>query len=129
LKTWKRGFPDLQTARTENKFARVLKLRKCLRRESGTADYVIHGLSFAGRQPMPRRRQRRRYSTDLTDNQWSAIADLVPDASPNGRPRRAASRELVNATLYMMRGGQAWRLLPHDFPLADGLLLPPSLAG
>jgi transposase len=23
---------------------------------------------------------------------------------------------LVNAILYMLRGGQAWRLLPHDFP-------------
>jgi putative transposase len=42
---------------------------------------------------------------------------LVPNASPGGRTRRAASRELVNAILYMLRGGQAWRLLPHDFPL------------
>jgi putative transposase len=25
-------------------------------------------------------------------------------------------RELVNAILYMLRGGQAWRLLPHDVP-------------
>ena len=65
---------------------------------------------------MPRRRQRHRYPTDLTDRQWSAIAELVPDASPGGRPRRAASRELVDAILYMLRGGQAWRLLPHDFP-------------
>lgn len=65
---------------------------------------------------MPRRRQRRRYPTDLTDRQWGAIAELVPDASPGGRPRRATSRELVDAILYMLRGGQAWRLLPHDFP-------------
>ena len=65
---------------------------------------------------MPRRRLRRRYPTDLTDGQWTAIAELVPDASPGGRPRRATSRELVDAILYMLRGGQAWRLLPHDFP-------------
>ena len=65
---------------------------------------------------MPRRHQRRRHPTDLTDRQWSVIAELVPDASPGGRPRRAASRELVDAILYMLRGGQAWRLLPHDFP-------------
>ena len=65
---------------------------------------------------MPRRRLRRRYPTDLTDRHWAAIAEMVPDASPGGRPRRAASRELVNAILYMLRGGQAWRLLPHDFP-------------
>jgi putative transposase len=63
---------------------------------------------------MPRRR--RAYPTDLTDRQWAAIADLVPHATPGGRPRRASSRELVNAILYALRAGQAWRLLPHDFP-------------
>jgi putative transposase len=62
---------------------------------------------------MPRRRA---YPTDLTDAQWEAIADLVPEARPGGRPRAASSRELVNAILYALRGGQAWRLLPHDFP-------------
>jgi len=64
---------------------------------------------------MPKRR-RRAYPTDLSDAQWAAIADLVPDAVPGGRPRRASSRELVNAILYALRAGQAWRLLPHDFP-------------
>jgi transposase len=63
---------------------------------------------------MPRRR--RAYPTDLTDRQWAAVADLVPDALPRGRPRRATSRELVNAILYALRAGHAWRLLPHDFP-------------
>jgi transposase len=41
---------------------------------------------------------------------------MVPDAQPGGRPRRDSSRELVNAILYALRGGQAWRLPPHDFP-------------
>ncbi|MEY4214551.1 MAG: hypothetical protein RL458_2777 [Pseudomonadota bacterium] len=62
------------------------------------------------------RRLRRAYPTDLTDAQWAAISELVPDARLGGRPRRASSRELVNAILYMLRSGQAWRLLPHDFP-------------
>ena len=61
-------------------------------------------------------RRRRAYPTDLTDAQWAAIADLVPGAQPGGRPRRASSRELVNAILYGLRSGQAWRLLPHAFP-------------
>jgi transposase len=63
---------------------------------------------------MPKRR--RTYPTDLTDRQWAAIAELVPDARHGGRPRRASSRELVNAILYALRAGHAWRLLPHDFP-------------
>lgn len=62
------------------------------------------------------RRRRRAYPTDLTDAQWAAIAELVPAPLPGGRPRQASSREIVNAILYMLRGGQAWRLLPHDFP-------------
>lgn len=61
---------------------------------------------------MPRRRA---YPTDLTDRQWLAIAELVADALPGGRPRRAASRELVNAILYALCASHAWRL-PHDFP-------------
>ena len=60
--------------------------------------------------------ERRRYPTDLTDAQWAAITELVPDARPGGRPRQTSSHELTNAILYMLRGGQAWRLLPHDFP-------------
>ncbi len=67
-----------------------------------------------GRHPI--RRRRRAYPTDLTDDQWAASAELVPEALPGGRPRPASPRELVNAILSVLRGGQAWRLLPHDFP-------------
>jgi putative transposase len=62
------------------------------------------------------RRRRRAYPNDLTDAQWAVIAELVPEARPGGRPRHTSPREVVNAILYMLRGGQAWRLLPHDFP-------------
>src|ERR671913_2288626 len=63
-----------------------------------------------------RRRGRRGYATDLTGNQWALIAPLIPEAEPGGRPRKASSRELVNAILYFLRAGMAWRLLPHDLP-------------
>ena len=67
---------------------------------------------------MPRRKppQRRAYDTDLTDVQWELIAPLIPEANPGGRPRKASSRELVNAILYFLRAGMSWRLLPHDLP-------------
>jgi transposase len=65
---------------------------------------------------MARRRGRRAYATDLTDTQWALIAPLIPKAVPGGRPRKAPTRELVNAILYFLRAGMAWRLLPHDFP-------------
>ncbi|WP_394009464.1 transposase [Xanthobacter versatilis] len=57
---------------------------------------------------MPRKkpRARRRYDTDLTDTQWDLIAPLIPEAQAGGRPRKAASRELVNAILYFLRARQ-----------------------
>ena len=66
---------------------------------------------------MPRKEpDRRAYATDLTDRQWALIAPLIPEAEPGGRPRKASSRALVNAILYLLRAGMAWRLLPHDLP-------------
>ena len=59
---------------------------------------------------------RRAYATDLTDGQWELIAPFIPEAASGGRPRKGSDRELVNAILYFMRAGMAWRLLPHDLP-------------
>jgi len=52
----------------------------------------------------------------VTDEQWDLIAPLIPEAQAGGRPRKATSRELVDAILYFLRAGMAWRLLPHDLP-------------
>jgi putative transposase len=59
---------------------------------------------------------RRRYATDLTDREWALLAPLLPAPKPGGRPAVHERRELVNAMLYWLRAGCAWRLLPHDFP-------------
>ena len=59
---------------------------------------------------------RRRYPTDLTDPEWALLAPLVPKPKPGGRPAVHDRRELVDAMLYWLRSGGAWRLLPHDFP-------------
>jgi putative transposase len=55
------------------------------------------------------------YPTDLSDDEWRILEPLVPDAKPCGRPRAHKTRELLNAIFYVLRGGCAWRLLPHDF--------------
>jgi putative transposase len=59
---------------------------------------------------------RRAYPTDLTDAQWAILEPYVPSPKPGGRPAKHARREVVNAMLYVLRGGIAWRLLPHEFP-------------
>ena len=59
---------------------------------------------------------RRAYATDLSDDEWRILEPLVPKAKPGGRPRAHETRELLNASFfYVLRGGCAWRLLPHDF--------------
>jgi transposase len=63
---------------------------------------------------------RMRYPSDLTDLQWDNISHLFPpDRRPPGQPGRKRTypvREVVNAVLYLARGGGSWRMLPHDFP-------------
>jgi transposase len=59
---------------------------------------------------------RHRYPTDLTDAEWQVLAPLIPQPKPGGRPAVHDRRELVDAMLYWLRTGCAWRLLPHDFP-------------
>ena len=56
------------------------------------------------------------YPSDLTDGQWELIEELIPPAKPGGRPRKVDMREVLNAIMYVLRSGCAWRLLPHDFP-------------
>ena len=60
--------------------------------------------------------ERPAYPSDLSDKQWQIIAPLIPPAKPGGRPRVVDTREVINATLYLVRSGCAWRMLPTDFP-------------
>jgi putative transposase len=59
---------------------------------------------------------RKPYPTDLTDQEWAFIAPYVPTAKPGGRPEKYPKREILDGIFYILRGGCAWRLLPHDFP-------------
>lgn len=62
------------------------------------------------------RNQVKRYPTDLNNNKWKLIKDLLPCAKSGGRPRKVNERKLINAILYITRAGNAWRLLPLNFP-------------
>lgn len=65
---------------------------------------------------------RRSYPTDLTDAQWERLRPLLEtDPSKGGAPRTYALREIVNGLLYQLRGGIAWRAMPHDLPPWDNI--------
>jgi putative transposase len=59
---------------------------------------------------------RHHYSTDLTEAEWLILAPHIPMPKTGGRPATWERREIVNAIRYVLRGGCAWRLLPHDLP-------------
>lgn len=54
--------------------------------------------------------------SDLTDAEWSLLEPLLPAASSVGRPRKWPLRRIVEAILYLLRGGLPWRMLPPCFP-------------
>jgi putative transposase len=59
---------------------------------------------------------RKAYQTDLSDAEWSFLEPHLPTPKATGRPKMHSTREMLNAVFYIVRGGCAWRLLPHDFP-------------
>jgi putative transposase len=59
---------------------------------------------------------RKAYQTDLSDGEWGCLEPHLPTPNANGRPRVYPLREILDAVLYVVRSGCAWRLLPHDFP-------------
>ena len=56
------------------------------------------------------------YATSLTDAEWSVVAPFLPDPARTGRPRRWPMRAVMDAILYVLRTGGAWRHLPREFP-------------
>lgn len=55
-------------------------------------------------------------NTDLTDAEWTLVADLFEREGKRGAPPRFDRRTVVNACCYVLRTGCAWRLLPKSFP-------------
>ena len=62
------------------------------------------------------------YSSSVTDAQWAILEPLLPapgsTAGRGGRPEKHCRRAIVDAILYIVRGGIAWRQLPVEFPPA-----------
>ena len=51
------------------------------------------------------------YQSDLTDNQWQVIKNMVD----TGRKKKYELRGIINAILYITKSGCQWRMLPCDF--------------
>src|SRR6266536_2056732 len=56
------------------------------------------------------------YPSDLTDEEWEWIKDVIPAAKSGGRPRTLCMRAVLNAIFSVTTGGIQWRMLPTNFP-------------
>ena len=56
------------------------------------------------------------YATELTPNQWKVLEPLLPAPKSTGRPRSVSLALVMQAILYVLVTGCAWRLLPHEYP-------------
>jgi transposase len=62
------------------------------------------------------KRDQLRYPSDLTEEEWSLVAPLIPPAKHGGRKREVDAREVVNGIMYVLSTGCQWRYIPKEFP-------------
>lgn len=55
------------------------------------------------------------YGSSLSDAQWDILQLILPKRAKRGRPPTDL-RRILDAILYVLKGGIPWRMLPADFP-------------
>ena len=62
--------------------------------------------------------RRSKYSTDLSDSEWTCLKLHLPASKKRGRgrPRIHNLRDILDAIFYVLKSGCPWRLLPRCFP-------------
>jgi putative transposase len=61
-------------------------------------------------------RSRKKYPSELTDEQWAILGPMIPPAKQSkrgGRPREVDMREVLNTLFYLHRSGCQWDRPPH----------------
>ena len=61
-------------------------------------------------------RDKLRYPSDLTDEEWRLVEPQIPPAKHGGRHRTVMVRDVVNGVMYVLSTGCQWRYLPKDLP-------------
>lgn len=56
------------------------------------------------------------YPSDLTTEEWNKIKHFFKRPDPRGNKGKYKKRDIVNAILYVVKGGIQWRMLPKDMP-------------
>ena len=59
---------------------------------------------------------RKPYPSDVSDEEWEFVAPYLTLMTEDAPQREHDLREVFNGMRYVVRGGQAWRMMPHDLP-------------
>jgi transposase len=62
---------------------------------------------------------RKPYPTDVTDEEWAFVALYLTRMREDAPQREHSLREVFNALRYVVRAGEAWRMMPNDLPPWD----------
>ena len=62
------------------------------------------------------KKRKKMYPSDLTDKQWALIKDYFKRPDPRGAASKYSKRSIMNAILYVVKGGIQCRMLPKDMP-------------
>jgi len=65
---------------------------------------------------------------ELTDEQWERIRPLLPPPARTGRPR-ADDQKVLNGILYVLRTGCAWKEMPREYGVCNGMAEVEEMAG
>ena len=63
-------------------------------------------------------RDKLRYPSDLTDEEWALAEPLIPPGKRGGGKRTVIMREVMNGIMYVLSTGCQWRAIPKDLPPA-----------
>ena len=61
-------------------------------------------------------RDKLRYPSDLTDEEWTLVEPQIPPAKHGGRHRTVVVREVVNGVMYVLTTGCQCCYLPKNLP-------------
>jgi transposase len=61
-------------------------------------------------------RDKLRYPSDLSDEEWALVEPLIPPAKRGGGKRTVVVRNVVDGVMYVLSTGCQWRAIPKDLP-------------
>ena len=59
---------------------------------------------------------RKPYPSDVTDEEWDFVAPYLTLMTEDAPQREHDLREVFNGMRYVVRSGEAWRMMPNDLP-------------